>query len=67
MTDTILLLDRQTDILKTAQTWADARAVVLAETTPDVRTSESFRERLNALADAEAALFAAVKVRKETA
>lgn len=53
------------NVLGAAEAWARARAAVLAETTPDVRTSESFRERLNALADAEAALFAAaVKARE---
>lgn len=55
------------DICRTAIDWGHARQAVLAETTPDVRQNPAFGERLDALATAEAALFAAVKARKESA
>lgn len=44
-------------LLKLVNEWRAARQAVLAEPTPDVRTSDSFRAALDRLASAEDALF----------
>lgn len=44
------------NLIELVKSWQEARKRVCAETTHDIRRSESYRDSLNALADAEAAL-----------
>lgn len=52
-------------IIGAALAWGRAREAVLAEDTADVRKSDSFRARLEALATAERDLYAAVRVKED--